>query len=179
MRIGQPRCEINWRLSPQSECTTSDCYRSSAPGGSTQRAVLALDCCQKIPQRGVREGYGIRGWSGDTWNGRFCVHHSKRDCERKEVQGSKRGERTKETTDGSGRGVRDGKLPRDGDKTHKVNAGVAFTLCVDICRSLVCWSGMLLRSCRDVLKRSLLCSVVAGELVEITLLEHLAVSVEY
>ena len=33
--------------------------------------------------------------------------------ERKEVQGSKRGERTKETTDRCERGVRDGKVARE------------------------------------------------------------------
>ena len=40
----------------------------------------------------------------------------------------------KEAAERRGRGVWNGKLPRDGDKTNKVNAGIAFTLFFDMCR---------------------------------------------
>ena len=42
-----PWRDISWNA-PSPEYTTSGDYRSSAPVGSTQMAVLALDCCPSI-----------------------------------------------------------------------------------------------------------------------------------
>ena len=45
----------------------------------------------KRPQTGLEEGYGTRGWSGDTRNRQFCAHHSRRNWKRGHRQAWKRG----------------------------------------------------------------------------------------
>ena len=61
---------------PHSEYTVSECYRSSAAGGSTQGAVLALDCCLAASRnvcRPIRRVLGKNRTSSSFYRKRYTA----------------------------------------------------------------------------------------------------------